>query len=521
MKKVINNETLKNKMKEAINLLCGTVKTTLGPKGNNVIINHSTFTPFITNDGVTIAENIESEDKIINTILTLAKEASIKTNEEVGDGTTTTLVLLESIFNEGLKLINNNINPIILKKELNDSLNEVIKELKILSKKPTKKDLLNITTTSSNSKYIGKIITDTYLKVKNIESITIKEQNIKDTKIIFNKGYSFECNLATFYYFKNKNEIKLNNPYIILTNSYIDNLENISNIINEIINNNKNLIIFAHDFSDDVVNQIISLYMDNIANIYLFKTPEYGINELIFLDDISIISNSEKINNIKLGKINSIIFNKEIATISFNKTNKINELIKNIKKDLNNSLDKDFNQKRLNMLISALAEIQVGGNTTLERRELVMRYTDALHAINSAKDGIMLGSGIPYLKISNKLKIKTNLDKIIKKALTKPFEQILINSGLNKDIIIKEIKNNDYNILYNTKTNNYEKLENTNIIDSLNVLSTSLTNAVSIASMLLTTTSLVINEYENNLNKINEIHSFFLLSRIPISSLTR
>jgi len=504
MKKVINYEELKNKMNIAVKMLCNPVKNTLGPKGNNVIINNSTFSPFITNDGVTIAENIESDDIVVNTVLTLLKEASIKTDETVGDGTTTTIVLLESIFDEELKLIDQGVNPIILKQELDVSLNKIINELKKESIKPTKKDLLNIATTSSNSKIIGKIITDTYLKVKNINSINIKEYDIKETKIKYTKGYSFESNLAHYYYFKDKNEIVLDNPYIVLNDNYFDNLESISNIINEIINKKKDLIIISKGYSEDIINQVISLYIDDIAKIYLFKTPEYGVNELIFLNDISIISNAKNINNIKLGKIKNITFNKENAIISFDKNDKINELIHNIKND-KNPIDKDFNIKRLTMLTNSLAEIQVGGNSSLERRELVMRYTDALHAIDSAKNGILLGSGIPFLKISNNMIIDNNGDKILKTALIKPFEQIIFNSGLDKNIILENIKNNNFNLLYNIKTSKYENIENKTILDSLEVLINSLTNAVSISSMLLTTSNLVINEYENKLNKINEI----------------
>ena len=175
MKKIVFGNELYEKMKSAINLLCGSVKITLGPKGNNVIIDHSSFSPFITNDGVTIAENIESEDEVVNTILTLAKEASIKTNDIVGDGTTTTLVLLEGIFNEGLKLINEGYNPIILKKELNNYMDKLINELENISRIPTNKELFNVALTSSNDDDIAKNIYDAYLKTKSINAINIKE----------------------------------------------------------------------------------------------------------------------------------------------------------------------------------------------------------------------------------------------------------------------------------------------------------------------------------------------------------
>ena len=173
MKKVISGTLLKTKMQEAINLLCDTVKITLGPKGNNIIIDHSNFNPFITNDGVTIAKNIESDDVVINTILELAKESSIKTNDQVGDGTTTTLVLLQSIFNNGLKIIENGKNALILKKEIDLATDEIVSYLKKKSQKPSKEQLNIIATISANNKEIGNIISKCYFKVKSKDAIKI------------------------------------------------------------------------------------------------------------------------------------------------------------------------------------------------------------------------------------------------------------------------------------------------------------------------------------------------------------
>ena len=252
--------------------------------------------------------------------------------------------------------------------------------------------------------------------------------------------------------------------------------------------------------------------MDEIVNIYLFKTTEYGINELIFLKDISVISDAniiDSLNDIKVGIIKSIKINKNISIIEFNKNKNINNLIKEINKEINNNLnviDKDFNNKRLSMLTSSLAEIKVGANTTCEKRELIMRYTDALCAINASLNGITLGSGITFFKLSENLEIENNADKILKLSLTKPFYQILKNSGLQSDLIIKIIKENNFNILYNVKNNSYEDINTTTVIDPIDVLINSLKNAISIAGMLLTTSSLIINEYNNNLNKINDFN---------------
>ena len=207
MKKVVAGKELNDKMDQAIELLCNTVKTTLGPKGSNIIIDHSAFNPFITNDGVTIAENIESDDAIINTILQLAKEASINTNSTVGDGTTTTLVLLQSIYNLGKKMINDGMNPILLKKELARSTKEIIKLITQYSHIPSEEELLNIIVTSANSKEIGKDIYQAYTLTTDSRTIYLKESNNEKTEIIYKKGYVIDTLIASTFFFKDEKEI--------------------------------------------------------------------------------------------------------------------------------------------------------------------------------------------------------------------------------------------------------------------------------------------------------------------------
>lgn len=508
MKKVICNKELKDKMKEAINLLCDTVKITLGPKGNNIIIDHSTFTPFITNDGVTIAMNIESDDQVINTILEIAKEASIKTNENVGDGTTTTLVLLQSIFNNGLKQIEECKNPIVLKKELDEHIQYLEKFIKEKSIKPNQKDLYNITTTSSNSKELGKLITDAYLKVKNIDAISINENNTQETKIIYKKGYTFETLIPSQYFFKDKNEININNPYILIINNYLNDIEDISQIINYIIKNNKELLIIAEDYSELFINQILNLYLNENINIYLLKTPEYGKNKIDTLSDLSLITNSKiiedfsYINETIIGSSKDITITREQTTITFEENKKIKDKINELKKLKNtNDLDINFINKRISMLQKGLIEISIGAPTQTERREKRMRCEDALCALKSSLNGILPGGGIIFYELSENL-IKINESStILKKALKEPFNQIMYNSGLNSKEIINKIKENNYNIIYDINTNNYEEINKTNVIDSTNVVLNSLLNAISISGMLLTTNSLIINEYKKPTNK--------------------
>ncbi len=489
MKKIINEKNLINKINEAVNTLCDTVIGTLGPKGQNVIIDHSACSPFITNDGVTIAQNIESEDEIINTIFEIVKTSSVKTDDIIGDGTTTTLLLLKNIYNEGRKYINEGINPIMLKKELNVSLNKLIKEIKSLSFKPKKQDLKIIAMISSNSKNIGNIISNTYFKIKNIDGITLEENENEFTETIFYKGYKFETIIASDYFFK-ENIINFKNAKILLTKSTIDNLEDISYLLNKIINNNQKLIIIAKDYSDDIINNFLSLYLENKINIILLKNPHYGENQKYFLDDIKAISNSYNINNYWLGEIENIKICKNETIICYKKNENITNRIKTIKD--NNEFNKN---ERISMLQNGLATIKIGGNTTVEKREALMRYQDALKAINIAKNGVLIGSGISLLKLKKQFKIETNGDEIIYNILDTVFDQIIYNSGNNILEIKNKIIEENYNIVYDVKN---EKFINCNhILDPTLAVIEEFKNAISIASMLLTTNSLIINEYKN------------------------
>ncbi len=499
MKKIISNEVLYAKMEEAINLLCDTVKTTLGPKGCNAIIDHSSFSPFITNDGVTIAQNIESEDEAVNTILELAKEASIKTNELVGDGTTTTLVLLQSLFNNGLKLIKKGLNPIILKEGLDKASQAIINSINKESKKPTSQELTNIACISANDEEIGKLVSRAYLKVKNKEAINIieVEENIKT--IEFLNGYTINVSLSSPYYLKNTQRLEINQPLVCL----IDTLSDI-NAVSEMLNfaslNNEPLIIIAKEYDDYVANELISLYLNDNVPVILLKLEEYGLNKEIIFDDLIALTNT-----LEFTKLKKISLTSEIATIVFDSNIQITKRIENIKKELNNPQgDKSFLNKRLAMFKNGLVNILIGAPTKTERRELKMRAEDALWAIASASQGISIGCGLTLYKISENINQNTIGNSLFVEALKKPFEQIIFNAGLDSQEIISQIKKENYQVIFNIKTNNLEKISNSSVYDSTQVIKTALLNASSIAGMLLTTTSLIINEYQNTLNKIND-----------------
>ena len=486
MKKVISGNELYDNMTKAINLICSTVKTTLGPKGCNVIIDESNLSPYITNDGVTIANNICSDDEVINAILTITKEASIKTNNDVGDGTTSTLVLLEKIFNEGLKEIKCGKNPMILKKELHEDLEDIILEINKYNKKPSNDDLLKIATISGGNNKIGENVTKSYLKSNEIEIIEDTETYIEEIN-----GYTFDTIIASPYFFTYNKELSYNNSCIILFHNDICSTEEIANILNYTINNDRSLILVANDYSENFINETINLYLDSDIKICLLKNPEYGIRRYQLYEDLKAITKANITNDIitinDIGTINTIKINNENTNIMFTYDNDIKNRIKEITKS---GFDEYYISQKLAMFTSSLIKIHISANTDTERKEMKMRYDDALCAIREAKNGIIPGSGLILYQISDKCK-----NKIFKNSLSAILDQILYNAGLDENKIKDYIKSNNFQKIYNIINDMYESVDDTSVLDPTSVVINSLVNATSIASMLLTTTSIIVNEH--------------------------
>lgn len=495
-----------NKMETAIHLIYDTVKSTLGPKGKNVIIDHSAFQPFITNDGVTIAENIESDDAVLETILTLAKEASIHTNNTVGDGTTTTIVLLGALFDSGLEMIKKGIAPLILKKELDESLKKIKNEINKKSRKPHLNELQKIATVAVNNTEDGMLISNAYKKVKNRLGIQLIEHDCKETYYQHIKGYTIESNLASPYFLNDSNIKLINNPYLLLFENALKDIDLLSETINKIILQKKDLIIFAEDYDQNIVQEILSLNAEIENKIYLLKTPEYGVKQQEILNDISSITNTIVVKNHQivaekdLGEISKIRISKKNITFFYQKSKAVDLRKKQALAQLKNAmndLDKEWYSKRYNMFQNGLINIFIGAPTTIERREKKMRFEDALWAVDTAQQGIIPGSGIVLLELSEKMPLKTSGDQILKAALSNPFLQILKNAGLNSEEIYNQIKNLHFSCLYNVQKETYEKIQNTDIMDPTKVILEALENAVSIVGMLLTTNHLIINEHNN------------------------
>ena len=512
MKKVIKGDELREKTTQAVDLICGTVKNTLGPLGCDTIINSSNYTPYITNDGAIIAENIESEDITINTILSIIKSSAIKTNEKVGDGTTTTLVLLEQIYKLGLKELEKGMNGYILKKQIEKSTSKVLEMLKKEKIKINKDTLEHVATISSNDENIGKILSN--LKTK-YDLIEIKEGTEEIDTMEEVNGYYFDSILPSPYFLENKNEMKYDNPYILIINKKIETVYEIEEIINYILKDNSPLLIIAKEYSEEFINNVLSMNNENKTKIILCLTPEYGSNQIMILKDIEVLTkakivqyqNKTEVEN--LGTCKELIINETDIKIISEKCNEsyiksIIETSKNIKNDFN----KEFMQNRINKLKNGKAIIYVGGLTEIEIREKKMRFDDALCAINTLNGGALIGGGITLLKISDKLEENNEGDKIIKQTLTKPVEILIESVGLNSKTIENKIREENYNTIYNVKSNNFENLKETKIIDSYNVVIETIKNASSIANMLLNISSIIINEnnfYKTNNNFTDEI----------------
>lgn len=506
MKKIIKGRLLLEYIDKAITLLSDAVKITLGPNGNNVIINDSKFNPYITNDGVTIASAINDDNEIMDTILTIIKEAALKTNSDVGDGTTTTIVLLESIYKNSISLIKNSNEMLNYKKELQESLKKIINKLNNYSKIPSKIDLEKIACISANDEKIGKLIAKFYLDLNKSNNIKI-EENLIDSRdyVVKLQGYFFENSLASPY-FSNEKHQTIKSPTLILYNKEINYIEDIEQIIFDYSQMQKNLIIIADSFANEVINEVLAINYEAKGNIILINNPEYGSRKLELLDDLKIISNAKNINNHWVGNIKEFKADEKEIYLIYDKNNKIKDYLNILQKKLkeeNDQYNQIYLKDRISKLENIYGNIYVGGQTSLERREKKMRFTDALCALEASSTGICPGGGLVLYQISEEIKKETLADLVLSKSLKDPLIQILKNSNVNYRKIIQKIKIKNYQKIYNAKNKTFESISNTNVLDNKSVIMYALSNAVSIASLLLTTSHLVINDSSTETNLDN------------------
>ena len=511
-----------------INKLADTVKVTLGPKGRNVVLDKEFGMPLITNDGVTIAKEIELEDPFENIGARLVKEVSIKTNDIAGDGTTTATVLAQSMIKEGIKNVVAGADPMAIKRGMDKTMSIAVEELRKISNSVNgKEDIARVASISANNKEVGKLISDAMEKVSKDGVITIEESKTSNTELKIVEGMQFDKGYVSPYMVTDteKMEAVLDNSYLLITDRKISNIQEILPILEKLIEKAGKLLIICDDIEQEALSTIILNKLRGVLNVVVVKAPGYGDKRKSMLQDIAILTGGEVISedlalNLKdtkieqLGRAKQIKIGKEETIIvdGFGNKETIKERINSLKMQIaeeKSEFTKEDLQERLAKISGGVAVIEVGAATEVEMKEKKLRIEDALSATKAAvEEGIVAGGGTAYINIIPEVEKTVNSltgdekigGKIILKALEEPIRQIVKNAGLESAVIIDKIKESEKGIGFNAENNTYVDMKKEGIVDPTKVSRSALQNAVSIASMVLTTESLVTEIKEENIN---------------------
>ena len=487
MKKVIGSDELKIKIKEALELLCDTISKTLGPSGNNILLDTKDLAPFITNDGVTIASSISSSDEATKALLEIIKEASMKTNEMVGDGTTTTLVLLKAIYDLGLKEIENGTSLYNLKKIWHEELKKILDEIERKSRKPTTNDLYQIAYSACNDEVLSKVSVETILKVKTKNAIKILASKTKETYFDYVNGYVLNSFLSHEYFLNGDDKIAITHPYVLIYKGFLNSLEEISSMINPLLKDKESIILMTEGYSKELKETCLSLYYEKKVYIYLLELPTYDSMLFELYKDLESLLNF----NNDISRLKEVVFTREETILFSNQdTNKRKEELENEILMCHSNYQKEDLQRRLSMLETGLCTIYVGGYTEVEKKEKIMRLEDALCSLEVSFYGVNIGSGVTLYQIK-----KENKNLLLSEILDIPLKQIILNKGISNLELEKHLEKNE---IYNFTLEKWEDMNLTNVLDATKVCTTSLQNAFSIVLMLLNLSFLVINVDEKN-----------------------
>jgi len=512
------NENARQALLRGINKVADTVKITLGPQGRNVILDKSS-NPTITNDGVTIAKEIELKDKFENMGAKLVKEVASKTQDSAGDGTTTATLLIQAIVTEGFKNITSGSNAIEIKKGIEKSVAEVVRYIKEKSVNVDDKEKISqvATISANNDEEIGRLIAEAMEKVGKDGIITVEEAKSIETSLEVVEGMQFERGFISPYMATDHEKMtcELENPYVLITDKKIENMKQLVPALEKVANEGRSLLIIAEDVEGEAVTTIVLNLLRGTLKVCAVKAPGFGDDQKENLEDIASLTGGKVVSEQKamkiddfeenwLGSARKIIINEEKTIIVEGKGDKNN--IESRKKILHNKIqntDSDYKKeelkKRLAKLGGGVAVIKVGAITETEMKEKTMRIDDALNATKAAvEEGVVLGGGLTLfnaIKILEKLKLKGDEEiglKIIKRALEEPLRQIAENSGKEGAEVLSKLSiEKNENIGYNAAKDVFEDLFNAGIIDPVKVVRLALQNAASIASLLLTTNAIV------------------------------
>ena len=520
MAKVIKfGEDARKSLLEGVNKLANTVKVTLGPKGRNVVLDKSFGAPLITNDGVTIAKEIELEDKFENMGARLVKEVSTKTNDVAGDGTTTATVLAQSMIKEGVKNVAAGADPMAVKRGIDKAVEEAVKGLKEISSEVNgKEDIARVASISANNEEVGRLIADAMEKVSKDGVITIEESKTSNTELNVVEGMQFDKGYVSPYMVTDteKMEAILDNPYILITDKKISNIQEILPLLENLMEQSGKLLIICDDIEQEALSTLILNKLRGVLNVVAVKAPGFGDKRKAYLEDIAILTGGEVITSDlglelkdtqveQLGRAKQVKVQKENTIIvdGLGQKDKIAERVSQIKTQIletKSEYDKENLQERLAKIAGGVAVIGVGAATEVEMKDKKLRIEDALSATKAAvEEGIVAGGGTALINVIPKVEsIMNTLEggeklgaEIVLKALEEPVKQIAINAGLEPAVIVDKVKNSEVGVGFDAAKEQYVDMKKAGIVDPTKVTRSALQNAASIASMVLTTESLV------------------------------
>ena len=514
-KQVTFSDSSRSKLVEGVNILANAVKVTLGPKGRNVVIERSFGSPIVTKDGVTVAKEIELEDRIQNMGAQMVKEVASKTADKAGDGTTTATVLAQSIVKEGMKFVTAGMNPMDIKRGIDKAVIAAVEELTKISKPCiSSKEITQVGSISANSdETIGGIIADAMDKVGKDGVITVEDGKGLQDELEVVEGMQFDRGYLSPYFINNqdKQEAVLEDPYILIADKKISNIRDLLPVLEQVAKAGKPLLIIAEDVEGEALATLVVNSMRGILKTCAVKAPGFGDRRKAMLQDIAVLTAGEFITEElgltlenttveQLGRCSRVEVSKDNTIIIDGAGNKddIDARVKSILTQIEESTsdyDKEKLQERVAKLSGGVAVIKVGAATEVEMKEKKDRIDDALHATRAAvEDGIVAGGGVALIRAQAAVRdlkgINADQDagiKIVLRAMEEPIRQIAINGGDSPDVVVNKIVEGSGNFGYNAATGEYGDLLEMGVIDPTKVTKTALVNAASIAGLLLTT----------------------------------
>ena len=518
-KQIKFGEDARKSLLEGVNKLADTVKVTLGPKGRNVVLDKSYGAPLITNDGVTIAKEIELEDKFENMGARLVKEVSTKTNDVAGDGTTTATVLAQAMIKEGVKNVAAGADPMAIKRGIEKAVDGAVTELKeITSPVNGKEDIARVASISANNTEVGELIADAMEKVSKDGVITIEESKTSNTELNVVEGMQFDKGYVSPYMVTDteKMEAIVDNPYILITDRKISNIQEILPLLENLMQSSGKLVIICDDIESEALSTLILNKLRGVLNVVAVKAPGFGDKRKAMLEDIAILTGGEVISQdlgmelkdtqiSQLGRAKQVKVQKENTIIvdGSGDKNAIAARVKQIKaqiEETKSEFDKENLQERLAKIAGGVAVIGVGAATEVEMKDKKLRIEDALSATKAAvEEGIVAGGGTAYVNIIPAVeKVAKSLEggeklgaEIVIKALEEPVKQIARNAGLEPAVILENVKKSAVGFGFDADKEQYVDMKKAGIVDPTKVTRSALQNAASIAAMVLTTESLV------------------------------